>query len=213
MNTIKNPNLLLNLFDRPKIIGVTGDRNGGKSNLLYWLILALKESSDFDLYTYGLRANLSKYGERKIYSTKEMEQVHDAVLFMDEFPTVLDVEDRKQKKEIEDTLRLINHNNVILVLSGLGHNYNKFLSGMLDSVIYTYCSIQDFINGSNVKNIAREYHGQWRGSRVLSISKGYALVWDGKNYDEVAIPLVKEFDTKANNEPIFKDKETIKRGK
>ena len=42
---------------------------------------------------------------------RELERARDSLIFLDEFYTLFDLDDRKKKRQIERTFRLINHNN------------------------------------------------------------------------------------------------------
>ncbi len=199
-----NHDAILDLFKEPKLIGMIGDANSGKSNVLYWLIKALREKYSFGLYTYGLRANV--IGEQKIYTVEELETIHDSIIIIDEFASMFDIDDRKQKKQIENTLRLIFHRNNVVLLCGLPENFKKFIASKLDAAIYKQCSIGDFINGSRVKAKVVDYGGYERGSAMLSLDVGKALVWDGVHYHKVNVPYIPEGDTKAGNTVILQKK-------
>lgn len=196
-----NHDKIINLFKAPKLIGLTGDANSGKSNLIYWMIKALKEEYKFNLYSYGLRAWI--VGEQKIFSVEQLEAIHDAIIIIDEFASLFDIDDRKQRRQIEKTLRLIFHNNNVVLLGGLPENYKKFIASKLDAVIYKRCALSDFINGSRIKKVAFNYSGYEMGAAVLDIEVNKALVYDGQNYHKVTVPYVQEGDSKRNNADIL----------
>lgn len=189
------------LFDKPKIIGICANTNEGKSNLIYHLLEELKDY-DFNLYSYGLRNELTK--ETKIYSIEELETIENSICFADEFFTLFDLEDRKKRKLIENSLRLINHNNNVLILSGLPENFKKFISGKLDIIFFKKCTLADFINGSRIKNIFLSYKGKELGSAVLNLKIDEALIYDGTHYQKINVPYYKKYDTKRQNAPIIK---------
>lgn len=195
------------LFDKPKVIGIVADANWGKSNLIYHLITNLRKTHEFCLYSYGLRMSV---GEQKIFSVEELERIQNGVVFLDEFATLLDLDNRKQKEQVERTFRLIFHNNNILVLSGLPENYKKFISAKLSVYIFGRCTIADFINGSRVKAVATNYTGQELGSTILNIPQTEFMVYDGNHYTPSQVsPYLEEFDTKKQNQPILTLKEEI----
>lgn len=196
-----NHEKMIDLFRTPKLIGMVGDADSGKSNTLYFIIKSLRESFNFRLYTYGLRAYLRD--EQKIYSVEQLEGLRDSIIIIDEFASLFDVDDRKEKKQIERTLRLIFHNNNVVLFCGLPENYKKFIASKLDAVIFKRCALSDFINGSRVKKIAFNYEGIEQGSAVLDIKKDRALVWDGTHYHPVFVPYIEEGDTKASNVDIL----------
>jgi len=192
-----NHDKILSLFTSPKLIGLVADANEGKSNLLYFTIKALRQEYNFGLYTYGLRNSI--VGEQKIFSVEQLEVIHDSIIIIDEFASMFDIDDRKEKKQIEQTLRLIFHNNNVVLLCGLPENFKKFIASKLDAVIFKRCALSDFINGSRVKKVAFNYRGYELGAAVLNVEKESAIVYDGTHYHKVNVPYVAETDTKAHN--------------
>ncbi len=195
------------LFDKPKVIAICGNVSTGKSNLIYDLLEQLK-GYKFKFYSYGLRNNL---GEQKIYSIEELENIENSIIFCDEFFTLFDLDDRKKRKSIENSLRLINHNNNILILSGLPENFKKFISAKLNVIFFKKCTLADFINGSRLKNIFLSYKGSELGSAVLNIKMDEALLFDGNHYNKINIAYHPKYDTKLKNEPIIKRTEKCSR--
>jgi len=188
------------LFKKPKIISLIGDVNSGKSNTLYYFVKILKEEYDFNLFTYGLRYDL---GERKIYSIEELEKIKNSIIILDEFTSLFDLEDRKKKKLVERTLRLIAHNNNVVVLAGLPSNFIKFIASKINIFIYGKSNINDFVNGSKTKEICLSYMGSELGSAVLNLPVSQLLVFDGEHYQKLKIPYLSEFDSKSKNVDIL----------
>ena len=206
INTIIEPpednhDKLLNLFDSPKLIGVVGDADNGKSNMIYFIIKALRTKYQFNLFTYGLRVNI--IGEQKIYDVERLEGIHDSIIIIDEFASLFDIDDRKEKKQIEKTLRLIFHNNNVVLFCGLPENYKKFIASKLDAIVFKRCALSDFINGSRIKKVAFNYSDYEMGAAVFGIAIDKAIVYDGRDYHKVTIPYLNETDTKANNVSIL----------
>lgn len=199
-----NHEKLLELFNSPKLIGVVGDADNGKSNMLYFVIKALRANYNFKLYSYGLRVNI--VGEQKIYSVEQLEGIHDSIIIIDEFASLFDIDDRKEKKQIEKTLRLIFHNNNVVLLCGLPENYKKFIASKLDAVVFKRCALSDFINGSRIKKVAFNYSDYEMGAAVFDIEISKAIVYDGRDYHKINIPYLNETDTKANNVNILKSR-------
>ncbi len=195
------------LFSAGRIVGVVGDANTCKSNLLYFLISKLKDF-DVDLYQYGLRIDIANVS--RINSIDELERIKDSIVIIDEFSGLFDLEDRKKRKQIETTLRLIYHNNNYIILSGLPENFKKFISGRINAVVYTSVTLADMINGSSIKKRLTNYQGEEKGASYLALNKGDVLVFDGQRYDKYSIPYMKENDTKLKNKDLFVPKSTIK---
>jgi len=189
------------MFSHPCVISVIADINQGKSMVLYHLITQLRKNHDFNLYSYGLKSNM---GEQKINSVEELESIENSIIILDEFMNLLEVDNRKKRKIIERTLRLINHNNNILILCGLPENMKKFLSAKVEITIYKRCTLADFINGSKAKELCLSYRGDELGSALLNLPINEMLIFDGKHYSKEKVPYYKEHDSKKDNESILK---------
>ena len=194
---------IIDYFNKPKIIGIIADVNEGKSNLIYSIIEDLKLNYTFNLATFGLKYKIEVAQE--INSLEQLENIRDSVIFIDEFYTLFDLDNRKRKRQIERTLRLINHNNNILVLVGVPENFKKFISSKISVCFYKKVKIVDFINGSSVKNSLVSYEGKGKGDKVLNLKKGEVLVFDG-NYEVFCVPYLKQYDSKLENKDIFVQK-------
>ena len=189
------------LFNKPKVIGLVGNANEAKSNLIYWILDELKKNYKFQVYVYGLRCEFPN--TITVHSIEQIEQVKDSLIIVDEMFSLFDLDNRKIKAQIENTIRLIFHNNNVLFLCGLGENFKKFLSAKLTAVIFKKVTIADLINGSTVKNIVLRYKGVERGNSILNLGLGEALIFDGLDYHKIDIPYMKAYDTKAKNVPIL----------
>ena len=190
-------------FRKPSIIGIIADVNEGKTNLIHYLIDELKKEYSFNLVTFGLKSEIE--GTKTINSLEQLEDCRDSLIFLDEFYTLFDLDDRKKKRQIERTFRLINHNNNILVLAGVPENFKKFISSKITTCFYKRVKINDFINGSSVKQNITSYEGKGMGSKMLNLRKDEVLVFDG-DYEIFKIPYLKEYDSKLNNKDIFVEK-------
>lgn len=189
---------LLKLFDKPKIIAIIAETNQGKSNMIYALIEGLQRGYKYNLATYGLHCDL---GEHKIHSLEQIEGLRDTIIIIDEFQTLFDLEDRKNRKAIENSLRLINHHNNVIIICGLPDNFKKFLSNKVNVFIFKTCRIGNFINGSRAKAVCLAYRGNELGATALSLPVNQALMYTN-DYTNIVIPYLEKYDTKRNNKPI-----------
>lgn len=192
---------IIKYFDKPKIIQIIGDVNTGKSMLIYNLIEELSKYGDYNLYYYKLK-NLSKGTE--INSVEELEQIKDSIILLDELMSLWDLSNRTKKRTIENTLRLINHNNNILVLCMLPENCKKFIASKGNVFFFKKCMIRDFINGSNTKNIITSYCGVEKGNSVLNLPIDEVLIYDSVHYVKQKIPYLEKYDTKKDNQLLLK---------
>ena len=199
---------LIKLFETPKIIGVVADQNEGKSNLIYHLVDELRQYK-CRIFAYGLRSRL--VGVNEIYSVEELEQIRNSIVILDEFDNLFDLDNRKITKQIEKSIRLIFHNNNVLLLCGLGENFKKFVSAKLHYLIFKKITFADLVNGSRVKSIIMQYNGLEKGMSVINIPKNECIIFDGNHYTKLIIPLMKDFDSKAENVPIIVQKNYVQK--
>ena len=127
------------LFNSPKVIAVIGDINEAKSNLLYHLIEELKKEGIFTLYTYGLKKEVPE--AITIHSIEELEQVRNSIVVLDEIMSLWNLDDKMARRKIEKSLRLIFHNNNILVICAVPENIRKFIAGKINIYFFKKVTI------------------------------------------------------------------------
>jgi len=196
--------LIKQIKEKPGIIGIVANKNQGKSNLIYALIQELRKTDEFNLYTFGLRNKIEN--SQEVHSVEQLEEIKNGFIIIDEFCSLFDLDNRKEKKLIEDTLRRIHHGPNTIILVGLGDNFKKFISDQLDIIIYKKINLGGMINGSTVKKRLQSYQGSDKGSTILNLELDEALVFDGKNYYKIHVDYVEAQDTKKDNAPIFTPK-------
>lgn len=202
------------IFSDPSIraIGIIADPNSGKSNTIYHCIKALQANYTAKMYAYGLRVMFE--GVQRINSIEELEKITNSVIFLDEFPSLFSLSNRRQTEKFEESMRKIYHSNNIVVICGLPHNFNKFLSSLLNAIIFKQCTLVDFIQRSPAERIIASFspatgsHIQ-KGSRMLTMPKDTALIYDGDHYWDVDVPYVEEGDAKRFNVPILQPKAPV----
>ena len=200
----ENTRKILSLFDKPKVVSLTADRHSGKTNTLAHIIETLKSvGAKFNLRTYGLPEEFEELENNKpVHSLEQLEEIKDSVIIIDEAAQLLDVENRQNKTMIEEFLRLINHQNNVVILCFLPENLKKFLSNKIQTYIFKKATINDGINGSYCKKVMTSYSGPEKGSYVLNVPIDKALVWDGQDYFKIDVPYWEKYDTKRKNKPI-----------
>ena len=191
---------MIDKFDKPGVLAIIGDVNSGKSNLIYHLIHELNSNFCFNLYTYGLKYKLPSAYE--FHSLEELEKIENSIIFIDEFQSLFDLDDRKKKRQIESTLRLIFHKNNVLVLIGLPDNFKKFISSRICVIFYKQVTFENFINGSSVKRNVLNYRGNEKGISILNVDTNEVIIFDG-SYKKYDIPYLSKFDSKAKNPEIL----------
>jgi len=191
---------ILELFQRPKLVGVIGEVNSGKSNFLKYLFVKLKQKGA-TIVTFGFKGGLA---DIEIKSVHELEEIKNSIIFLDEFQTLIDLDQRRNKKSVEKTLRLIHHNNNIIVLCGLADNYKKFISERINVYFYKKTNLKSMINGSRAKRVLEDYHGDEMGSVMLNLDPKEVLLYDGKHYSLLKVPYLSNLDTKRENKSLIR---------
>lgn len=196
------------IFSDPslRVIGIVGNPNEAKSNTLYHLINVLKTKYQKpSIYAYGLKTRVE--GVQTINRINELEVIQNSVVIVDEFYNFLRLSNRKAKEQSEETFRKVYHSNNIIILVGVPHNYDKFLSGMLQCVIFKQSNLEDFIQRSSLQQFTASYSGGFevqKASTVLAMPKNVALVWiPGEHAYEVEIPYAEYGDSKRFNPKIL----------
>lgn len=185
---------------------VVGMSNVGKSLLLYQLIAQYKAQYKGEVWVYGMNESITdKLKVKSFRSLLELEKITNSIVIVDEVGTLFDLEDRKQRKQIETILRLVNHNGNKILLSGLPFDFKKFLCAKAKVFIFKALNITDMINGSLAKEIITQYKGEEKGIFSLQIPVGEALVYDG-NYHTETFDYNKDYDTKLKNVDLFVQK-------
>ena len=188
------------VFNKPRVIGIIADISEGKTMTACNLIDSLVKDFKCDIRLHGFRCYPQ---EVQFHSLEELESFENKIIFIDEFYSLFDLENRKKVKEIETTLRLINHRNNILVLIGTAENFKKFISNKLDMILFKKTTIGECINGSKVKNVLTSYNGPGTGVTALRLNKNECLFYDGLKYNLLEIDYIESKDTKKDNIPLI----------
>jgi len=191
------------------LIGATST---GKTMLLSNLMAEYIAKYTGRVYCYGVRREITK--EMPVIpfsSVVELEQIQDGIIVVDEVGALFDLDNRKQKRMIESTLRLVNHHNNKLVLSGLPSDFRKFLSAKATCFMYTSLTLSDLINGSLAKTTLLEYREEGMGAYTLDVPVGSFICYvenEIKNNKTASFQMdifkyIEKFDTKRKNGNLF----------
>jgi hypothetical protein len=196
------------IFQDPTVraIGIMADVNQGKSNLIYHCIRILQEKYEVNIASYGLHMDVP--GMRRLYSVNDLETVQNSVVFIDEFPSLFRLSNKRQMEKFEESMRKVFHHtsNNIVIICGLPHNFNKFLSGLMQVTILKQCTLEDFIQRSPIQQAVISFSPAGmkyasKGNTVLSMPKNVAVIFNPladklDRWSEVEIPHEKAFDSK-----------------
>lgn len=182
----------------------------GKSMTLVNLIIEYITEYTGDVCAYGLHKDVLRQlpTVKPFYSVLELEQIQDSIIIIDEISSLFDLNNRKEHRMIEKTLRMIAHHNNKLVMAGLPDNFRKFLSSLATGFMWKSLNLGSLVNGSHGKYILMQYKEKEMGAFTLSLDKDKVLCYSEKIVnkskfwtDEVV--YFPEFDTKAANGNLF----------
>ena len=185
--------------------------NEGKTSFLCELITQYQKDYAGKVYAFGLHPELvKKLDIIPFFSLLELENISSSIIVLDEIGKLFDMEDRKKRKLIENTLRLVVHRGNKLLASGLPTDFKKFLCAKATCFLYKSLEFADLINGSKAKDILLHYENNEMGAYGLHLPKNQVLCYDGSFWKE-QFNYNPEFDTKKNGVDLFAPKCTEKR--
>lgn len=185
--------------------------NAGKTMLLSNMIVDYTSQFSGELWTYGIRSEITdQLPVTPFYSLLEMERIKNSIIIVDEVRDLFDLNNRKKVDMVEQTMRMLAHNNNRLVLAGLPHNFKKFISEQASCFMFKNLTIKSLINGSFGAEVLSMFSGELdgivKGTYVLSAPKDRVLCWDMNGFWAEEVVYFPEFDTKKNNQDLFKEK-------
>jgi len=210
---------LMDILEKPDIrsIGVLADVHQGKTNTIQVAIKAIQSKYEAKMYSYGLPT--FNPGVVKINSIEELERIHDSWIFIDEFPSLFSLSNRRQIELFERSMSLVfqaNVNNRILIC-GHPHSFNKFLGSLLQVMVFKQITLSDLIQRSPTERVIAAFSSDassrvQKGSRVLAMPKDTALIYDTVtgHYSEITVPYSQDTDMKLNAKPIMTPRKDIK---
>ena len=198
-----------------RAVGVVADKNQGKTNTLNHCIKALQTLTHCKIFSFGLRVQFP--GVTEINSINELESISNSVVIIDEFIELFSLNNARQKEKFQKTMQKINHSNNIFIICGLPENFNKYLSAMLQAIIFKQCTLTSFIQRSPMEQAIKSYNAPYgsavqKGSYMLTMPKNTALIHDTatQNWWTVGVPYVKDGDAKQFNPPVLEWKDSEK---
>ena len=186
--------------------------NQGKSMTLYNLIIEFVTQYKGNVYVFGVPDEvLREIGSEQIKpfsSVLELERIKDGIVIIDETGSLFNLNNRKEHRMIERTLRMVAHHNNRIVLAGLPDNFRKFISSLATGFMFKSLNLKSLINGSHGKEILLQYSGQEIGAFTLDIPINKVLCYsqvpiDGACFWLENVVYMQELDTKAKNVQLF----------
>lgn len=196
------------IFRGLRIIGFAGDRHTGKSNNLVSLILDFKKyNNKTPIYVYGFNREINKFlkgkGVIEVSTLKQITLKKDCILIIDEFQK-LRLNDRKYRDDLNDFADFIYHNNVKVILASPSlREFNSIIGSKIEGWMLKSLSIEDLINGCQLKRVVEEYKGTMKVFKSLQIPKSEILVVNNDKEEVIKLDYIEEVDTKKGNKDLF----------
>jgi hypothetical protein len=145
---------------------------------------------------------------RPFYSVLELEQLQNGIVIIDEVASLFDLNNRKEHRMIEKTLRMTAHHNNKIVMAGLPDNFRKFLSALATGFMFKSLNLGSMVNGSHGKYILNQYRLAEMGAFTLSVPKEKVLCYsetpvNGSKFWMDKVTYFPKFDTKTSNRNMF----------
>ena len=188
---------------------MTARSNEGKTMVLVNLIKEYQKSFNGDIWVFGIKPEVTdKLKVKTFTSLLELEQIKEAVIIIDECGLLFDLDNRKNRKQVDLTLRLVNHNGNKILLSGLPTDFKKYLCAKAKCFMFKTLQMSDLINGSQAKEIVNQHKGVEKGTYLLTLPINKMLCYCPNkskkgHYWIEDIEYLPEFDTKSNNKDLF----------
>ena len=163
---------MINL-DKYKTIAILGDRNTGKTNLIFYLAKNYKGNRQILLYAYP-----KSYGYKRIYSLEDLSLTTNSIILMDELQNHIKFYNKRTSEEFLELLAVMAHNNnTIIFTTPMSQFITKALDVFIDGFIYTRISDLGVLkNGSKAKRILQNNSFQQINKWSVNLDIGKCLV-------------------------------------
>lgn len=165
-------------LEKIRTIGIIGDRNTGKTSIMFKLARGYKGKREIVFFAYPNAA----IPYRQIHTLAELELTTDTILFMDELQKHIKFYKTRSSDEFMDILSTLAHNNNTLVFSTpMSQFISKAFDCFIDGFVYSRISDMGALkNGSKAKRMLQEFSCERISRRTVRLDKGeYLQIIDG----------------------------------
>jgi len=149
-----NPEAVTSLLDSCHTIAMLGDRNQGKTNLLFYLAKNYKGSKKIVLFGYP-----KEMGYKRVFRLSELGTITDSIIVMDELERFIPIYNNSTNQTFLDVLCMMAHqNNTLIFSTPLTQAITKATDNFIDA--YIYVKIRDLgslKNGSKAKRLLMDF--------------------------------------------------------
>ena len=162
----------LNL-DKIRTLGILGDRDFGKTSIVFDLLRSYKGKREIVLYAYPD----TSFKYKQIHTLQELELLTNSIIFMDELQKHIKFYQKRTSDEFLELLSTIAHNgNTLIFTTPMSQFITKALDCFIDGFIYVRISDFDQLkNGSKAKRLLQSFSSERISRRTLRLTKGEYL--------------------------------------
>ena len=165
-------------IDKVRTLGVLGDRDFGKTSIVFNLLKNYKGKKEIIMYGYP-----KDMGYKEIHTLAELELTTNSIIYMDELQKHIKFYQKRMADEFLELLSTMAHNNNTLIFTTPMSQYiTKALDCFIDGFVYVRISdLAQLKNGSKAKRLLQEFSCQRISKRTLRLERGeYLQIIDGQ---------------------------------
>lgn len=165
-------------LDKVRTVGVLGDRDFGKTSIVFDLLRNYKGKREIILYSYPD----TSFKYRQIHTLQELELLTNSIVFMDELQKHIKFYQKRTSDEFLELLSIIAHNgNTLIFTTPMSQFITKALDCFIDGFVYVRISdLEQLKNGSKAKRLLQSFSSERISRRTLRLYKGeYLQIVDG----------------------------------
>lgn len=172
-------------LDKIYTLAVLGDRNTGKTNLVFHILKEYKGNRTIYLFGYP-----KDRGYKQLHSLQELSQVTNGIVFMDELQNHIKLYSKRANETLLELLATIAHNkNTLVFTTPLSQFITKSFDGFIDGFLYTKISdLSDLKNGCKAKRRLLDFSHPKINKWSCNLNVGeYIEIIDSNNPEENGI--------------------------
>lgn len=197
------------IFGNKRIIALCGNKNTGKTNNLVDLIREQRRKTpDLNICIFGFEPIVTKYliNALKCVEISDMRHLNgkrNTLFILDEFQR-LNLNDRRYKEQRDLIVDFIYHDNNLLLLSSPNiREFNTVIGGIIEKWLLKSVSLNQCINGSQLKEIVKNYKGRYKSLNDIRTEVNELLLINDEYEEVILCEYVPEADSKTNNKSIL----------
>lgn len=197
---------LINILRDGRVFGIIGSKDSGKTTTLLDFIDCTTKNKEVMTYAYFYhQENKDKVKARDnlvlFNSLEEFEGIRDSFIFIDEFHTLFNLNDRhgKNTEFIKAVFNQSSNNGNVIVIASTTEYYNKLICSFLDGFILLRTLYKDIVRGSSLQSYINSIGTDLKGGTCFNVPVG-KIFYKGSL---ISINYESSKDKKTSNKDLF----------